>query len=172
MNLPGPPVETLLVVGGVLFVLGVAIAAAARRSARWGRLRAVDAVGHPSPVLRAPRWRLSGRPDMIRESSDGTLFPVELKSGPAPRAGPPRSHRVQVEAYCLLLEETTGRSPAFGILRYGDGEEFRIPWGGRARAELWTLRRELDRPYDGRATPSYGRCSGCRWRGACDRSAA
>lgn len=171
MNLPLPPADLLGLVGLLLLVLGIAVAASARRSAHLGRLRAVDAVGHPAPVLRAPRWKLAGRPDMVREAADGTLFPVELKSGPAPRRGPPRSHRVQVEAYCLLLEEATGRSPPFGVLRYGDGEEFRVPWGARERAELWALRRELDRPYDGRATPSAGRCGRCRWRGACDRRA-
>ncbi|HTT25628.1 MAG TPA: CRISPR-associated protein Cas4, partial [Thermoplasmata archaeon] len=94
--------------------------------------------------------------------------PVEWKSRPAPAYGPAPSHRVQVLAYCLLCEETRGVPPPFGILRYGDGSEFRIPWDGAARAELLALRWAIARPYDGRALPSPGKCRGCRWREGCD----
>lgn len=96
---------------------------------------------------------------------------MEWKSQPSPVRGPPLSHRVQVAAYCLLLEEVDGRPPPFGVLRYGDGGEFELPWDGRARADLLALRSELARPYDGRATPSYAKCRGCRWRPGCDAAA-
>jgi CRISPR-associated exonuclease Cas4 len=104
--------------------------------------------------------------------SDGRLYPVEIKSRAAPPAGPPRSHLVQIAAYCLLVEETTGRAPPFGVLRYSDGGRFRVPWDGATRASLLALRAELDRPYDGRARPSPGRCRGCSWRESCDVRAA
>ncbi len=156
----------------LLLAVGVAVAAWAARAlfkrradARLGRLVAVDA-GAPS-ILRSDRYRLEGRPDAVRELPDGRAVPIELKSRPAPRGGPPASHLVQVWAYCLLVEEETGRAPPFGILRYVDGE-YRVPWDRPARAELLRLRDAIARPYDGRATPSPGRCARCPWSPVCD----
>jgi CRISPR-associated exonuclease Cas4 len=99
------------------------------------------------------------------------MVPVEVKSRAAPRGGPPRSHIAQVAAYCLLIEEVTGRRPPFGILRYSDGREFRVPWEDRTRRWLSSIRRELDRPYDGRANPSPGRCGRCAYREGCEQRA-
>ena len=154
--------------------LGVAAVAARglltrRRERSTGALVAIDA-GSPA-TLRSPRYRLVGRPDVLRRLGDGRVVPVERKSRAAPLHGPPPSHRVQVAAYCLLVEETTGVPPPYGILRYGDGGEFRVPWTPAARAELLRLRASLDRPYDGRATPSPAKCARCGWRRACDARA-
>ncbi len=160
----------------VVFLVGVGLAiAAARALARRGRERsagelvAIDAGA--AVTLRSERYRLSGRPDALRRLPDGRLVPIELKSRAAPRGGPTTSHFVQVAAYCLLVEETTGRAPPFGLLRYGDGTEFRIPWDAGVRARLLRLRAELDRPYDGRATPTRAKCARCGWRTVCDARA-
>lgn len=158
-----------MVVGLGLFA-GAARALLARgHDRRLGALVAVDA--GDAVLLRSPRYRLSGRPDMLRRGRDGRTIPIELKSRPTPPRGPPPSHRAQVAAYCLLVEEATGVSPPFGVLRYSDGGEFRVPWDRPARAELLRLRAELDRPYDGRATPSPAKCAGCPWRAVCDARA-
>jgi CRISPR-associated exonuclease Cas4 len=156
----------VVIVAGALVSLWAARALAVRRrEARIGRLLAIDA-GAPV-TLRSNRYRIQGRPDVLRETPDGRWVPVELKSRPAPSRGPTRSHVVQVWAYCLLVEETTGRPPPFGVLRYADAE-FRIPWDGPARSELLRVREELARPYDGRANPSAARCARCPWVGVCD----
>ncbi|HTW55345.1 MAG TPA: PD-(D/E)XK nuclease family protein [Thermoplasmata archaeon] len=159
-----------------LLAAGIAVGALAIRALllrgrerRWGDLVAVDA-GAPLD-LAAPRYRLAGRPDAVRRRPDGTLVPVERKSRGVPRGGPYRSHLVQLWAYCLLLEETTGRSPPYGILRYRDAD-LRVPWTAAARAELLGVRRAVAAPYDGRATPSAARCAGCRWAPRCDVRAA
>jgi CRISPR-associated exonuclease Cas4 len=156
-----------------LLLLGAGLVTLARRRAqrRAGRLVTADLPGHPGRLLRSPRYRLVGRPDEIRVLPDGRWVPVELKRRSTPRSEPPASHRIQVAAYCLLVEETTGRSPPFGLLRYGDGGERRIDWTEELREELLALHRELAMPYDGRALPSPGRCAGCPWRTACDRAA-
>lgn len=155
-----------LVLLGLLLTAGALRALSARRRDRaYGALVASDA-GSPAR-LRSDRYRIQGRPDELRQLSDGRVVPVELKSRSAPAGGPPRSHLVQLWAYALLIEETTGRSPPFGLLRYSD-REFRVPWDGTARAELLELRHRLDRPYDGRATPSAGRCARCPWVSVCD----
>jgi CRISPR-associated exonuclease Cas4 len=166
-----PSVTVLEALG--LLLLGAAIVAAAvrallarRREAALGALVAVDA-GAPM-TLHSTRYRISGRPDLVRRLPDGRRVPIELKSRPAPPAGPRPSHRIQVAVYCLLLEESSGVAPPFGVVRYGDGVEFRIPWNAAARAEILRLRAELDRPYDGRATPSAAKCARCGWRAVCD----
>jgi CRISPR-associated exonuclease Cas4 len=157
-------------------VLGVGLAAwsmralsARRRDDALGSLVAIDA--GRAAVLRSYRYRMQGRPDALRQLSDGRWVPVEVKSRACPPSGPTRSHRVQVWAYCLLVEEATGRAPPFGILRYAD-REFRLPWDAATRRDLLGLRAELLRPYDGRATPSPSRCARCPWVAVCEVRAA
>jgi CRISPR-associated exonuclease Cas4 len=165
--------DLLLLLGtlGVLLLLAGAWGLAAlSRSRRFGRLVAVDD-RQGGVRLASERYRIVGTPDEIRRMRDGREVPVEWKRRAAPRRGPPRSHQVQVAAYCLLLEETTGRPPPFGVLRYGDGVEFRLPWNPSVRAQLLALRAELDRPYDGRADPAPRKCAGCRWAPGCDARA-
>ncbi len=142
---------------------------ARRRDRARGELVAIDA--GDSVTLRSARYRISGRPDALRRRPDGRVVPIERKSRSAPAGGPPFSHRVQVWAYCLLVEETYGAPPPFGVLRYGDGTEYEVRWEPAARAELLRLREELDRPYDGRATPSRAKCARCRWVAGCDARA-
>ncbi|MCI4362817.1 MAG: PD-(D/E)XK nuclease family protein [Thermoplasmata archaeon] len=164
-----PLLAVLLVLAGLALLVWILLRGSTRGP---GRLRSVDLPGQPGPVLRSERWRLAGRPDELRELEDGRWVPIEWKSRRAPRGGPPRSHRIQLWAYCLLVEETTGRAPPFGRLRYGDGVEFDLPWDRAARAELARVREEVALRYDGRATPSPARCGKCRFRSGCDVSLA
>jgi CRISPR-associated exonuclease Cas4 len=157
--------------GGILLAAGAVALIRARAQRRAGRLLETDLPSRPGTVLRSARFRIAGRPDELRALPDGRWVPVELKSRSTPRHGPPASHQVQVAAYCLLVEETTGQAPPYGLLRYGDGGEFRLAWTPEVRNQLLDLRRELDAPYDGRALPSPGRCSGCAWRRSCDQAA-
>lgn len=158
--------------GVVAVAVGLRALATRRREARAGTLVAVDDAPGRGRLLRSERFALAGRPDELRRLPDGRLVPVEWKSRMAPARGPLRSHRVQVAAYCLLVEEDLGVAPPYGILRYRGGADFRIPWDRSAREELLELRAEVDRPYDGRASPSVAKCPGCRWREVCDARAA
>jgi CRISPR-associated exonuclease Cas4 len=155
----------LVLVGLVVLTLGVRPLVARRRERRLGTLVAIDP-GRPL-TLRSDRYRIAGRPDVLRRTPDGTVVPIELKHRPLPPGGAFRSHLVQVWAYCLLVEEATGRSPPFGILRYTDGE-VRVPWDPAARAELRSIVRAVRGPYDGRGTPSPGRCARCGWADRCE----
>jgi len=170
-----PPLAPVTIAAGAAVAVGIALVAWAvralrlrRKDAASGSLVAIDA-GRAS-TLRSERYRLVGRPDELRRLSDGRLIPVELKSRPTPTTGPTPSHVAQVRAYCLLVEETTGVSPPDGVLRYVDGE-FRVRWDDRARNELLQVRAEMLQRYDGRATPSPGRCARCRWVRVCDARA-
>ena len=170
-----------LTVGGVV---GYAIWDAVKDwSPRWPAPRqdpvvAIDRVGVP-PTLRSPdpvpqvpqmesaRYHLRGRPDELRRAPDGRLVPVEIKSAPAPRGGPLPSHRAQLLAYCLLVEEHLGRPPPYGVLCYGDGTEFRVTWDARARAEVLAGLARLGKLYMGEADRSIGKCRACRFRDIC-----
>jgi len=170
-----PPLAPAAVVAAVAVVLGIALVAWAlralamrHRDAAEGALVAIDA--GRAATLRSDRYRLVGRPDELRRLPDGRIVPVEFKSRPTPPRGPSPSHVAQVRAYCLLVEEATGGSPPYGLLRYADGE-FRIRWDDRARDDLLTVRTEMLRRYDGRATPSPGRCARCPWARVCDARA-
>lgn len=163
----------------VLDLLALAIAAALvlgsgwalwrrSRALRWGAPVAFDD-GARTPVdLYDPTLRLAGRPDEIRRTRGGLTVPVEVKTRAAPRNGVYPSHRLQVEAYALLLERSTGRAPAYGIVSYGDGVARAVPWNREARDEVLRTLALVRGPYDGRATPSPRKCAGCRWRERCD----
>ncbi len=161
----------LILVGVAVVLLSARSLARRHEEARYGSLVAVDERPGSAPLLRSSTYGISGRPDELRRLSDGRLVPIEFKSRASPRNGPPRSHRIQVAAYCLLVEEMTGQAPPYGVVRYGDGGEARVRWDHAAREELLGLRDAIDRPYDGRATPSVARCTGCAWRESCDASA-
>ena len=170
-NLTIPFLLPILAAAVAVTVLGLALAALgrARSGRRHGRLETVD-IGSGA-TLRSVRFRLAGRPDEIRRLADGSAVPVELKSRRAPRGGPLASHRVQVLAYCLLLEEIERIRPRYGLLRYADGKEFRVPWDAEARREILEVRAAIDRPYRGEATPSIPRCRRCPWVDSCDARA-
>lgn len=163
-------VAALLVVGAWGLLASVWFLRAVGRERRHGSLRSVDAGAPRAPIV-AASLGLVGRPDELRELADGRPVPIELKSRSGPRSGPLASHRVQVEAYCLLVEAATGRSPPYGVLRYGDGTEWEIPWDAAARARTTARLRAVRRPYDGAATPSPAKCRGCGYRGRCDARA-
>ena len=160
----------LLIAGGIGLALIVPSLLTLRRERTVGRLRSADVRGS-GVTLSSARLGLIGRPDEIRLRADGRSVPVELKSRASPRHGPTASHLLQVEAYCFLLEETTGRSPPFGILRYGDGEEWEIPWTPAARRRVLGVLDEVRQRYDGRADPSAAKCRACGWRESCDARA-
>jgi CRISPR-associated exonuclease Cas4 len=79
-----------------------------------------DTEEQPGVTLYAISLPLMGRPDYLLKTKDG-IIPVEVKSTPTP-ATPYFSHTMQVMAYCLLVEETYGRRPPRGILKYPDKE--------------------------------------------------
>jgi CRISPR-associated exonuclease Cas4 len=49
------------------------------------------------------------------------MIPVEEKTGRTPK-GPLFSHILQVAAYCLLIEDSTGKAPPYGLLKYPEHE--------------------------------------------------
>jgi CRISPR-associated exonuclease Cas4 len=119
------------------------------------------------------RFGLAGRPDYLIEGRAGTI-PVEVKPGRAAPA-PYDSDLMQLAAYCLLVEETTGRAPPYGLLRYAE-RTFRLDYTPRVRDELLLtldeMRHALDAPDCPRSHDEARRCRACGFAEQCDESLA
>lgn len=101
----------------------------------------------------APQWQenheslyaaelgLVGKPDYLVQAPDGTIVPVELKSGLSPPA-PYFSHQMQLAAYCLLVEENYGIRPNFGIIQYSN-QAFEVDYTPELEAELLDILSEM-----------------------------
>lgn len=122
-------------------------------------------------VLHATGLRLVGKPDYLVEQRDGTIIPVEIKSGPAPDV-PWESQVLQLAAYCLLVEENYGVRPPYGILQYKD-RAFAVDYTGDLEADLLDLLDEMRAAReDPDPEPDHNerrRCVACGVRAACDR---
>lgn len=124
----------ILLVGGVY----VALLGAGRRRRRRlglevGEISAADDSRLEAPLLRSDRLGLVGRPDQIVRIGNARV-PVEQK--PRARVLHP-SHVLQVGAQCLLIEDTYGVRPPFGVVVLADGKDVRVPFDrGLERAVL------------------------------------
>ena len=102
-----------------------------------GRLVYADTHSHnwrltPRPLFSAS-FDLVGKPDYLVETGQG-LVPVEVKSGAAPPV-PYLGHILQIAAYCLLVEDTTGEVSPYGRLQYSDAL-FEVDFTQELRQEL------------------------------------
>jgi len=161
----------LLLVGAVL--LWLARRLRARSGLPAGRVVAAD-VGtwrRLDRPLFSRRYGLTGRPDYV--VADGTdLIPVEVKSARAP-ARPYASHVLQLAAYCLLVAETSGRRPPYGILRYAD-QTFPIPYTRELEEQLLevleAMREDLAAGDAPRRHQDPRRCAACGYREVCEEA--
>jgi len=164
-----------------LLLVGVAVLMWSRRARR-----ATGLPGGKVIYTDASRWQraerplfsrqhqLTGKPDyVVREGR--ALIPVEVKSSRAPSDGPRAGHVLQLAAYDLLVEETEGIRPAYGIVKYAD-EAFRVDNTAELRrmllATLDAMRRDLDRGKSHRSHADAARCRRCGVRAACDERLA
>jgi CRISPR-associated exonuclease Cas4 len=120
--------------------------------------------------LFSKRYRLTGKPDYIVRDETGTLIPIEVKpnrTAPEPR----QSDVMQLMAYGVLVEESFGERPEYGLLKYRD-RVFKIEFEGGLRNELEEILGEMradrraanvHRSHDDPATCKY-----CGYRDACD----
>ena len=160
-----------LVIGGLL--LWLARRARQQTGLPKGQVIAADvgAWRRLEEPLFSPRHRLTGRPDYVVVSHKD-LIPVEVKSGPAPRR-PHAAHVLQLGAYCLLLTETCGRRPPYGIIRYAD-RTFQVPYTrqleGEVLAALNDLRAALCAGDAPRNHQNPRRCAACGYRQECDQA--
>jgi CRISPR-associated exonuclease Cas4 len=118
--------------------------------------------------LFARRYGLTGKPDYIVQTRDGTI-PVEVKPqrvAPAPYD----SDTLQLTAYALLLEETSGVTPEYGLLKYRD-KTFQVEFTDELRARLLdtlaAMRRDWTAREVARSHTEPARCRACGYRAVC-----
>ena len=115
---------------------------------------------------------LRGRPDQI-VIIDSEFIPVEQKTGKVPKR-PHDSHRLQALAYARLVEKTTGRSPPYALLRYGQDNLHQLPWDEAAEKELFAqITKVQNAMAKGGAVRNHdrpGKCQHCSRRHACEAS--
>lgn len=140
-----------------------------------GRLIYSDTSGwqRNEQALFSRRHGVTGKPDYLINDGEH-IVPVELKSSNAPRQGRPRSgHVLQLATYCLLVEETYGTRPTYGIIKYAD-QQFAIDYDADLEAQLLQVIREmrssLAHDEANRSHTEAARCAVCGVRHACDQS--
>jgi CRISPR-associated exonuclease Cas4 len=113
---------------------------------------------------------LTGRPDYLIKRK-GAWIPVEVKSGWSPSV-PYESHVLQLAAYCILVERSTGQRPPYGILKYRN-RSFEIEYTPQLETDLLNLlvdmRHQVRRGEAGRSHESSARCARCGYRSMCDQ---
>ena len=138
-----------------------------------GEVDYVDIYEEDSKLFSSDKYRLRGRPDYIVKE-DNVKIPVEIKTGRVPK-GPFFSHILQTAAYCLLLEEETGKSPPYGIVKYGD-KEFEVEYDNELKdllLEKLDDMREIFQTEDvHRNHNRKGKCRNCSRREICPESLA
>jgi CRISPR-associated exonuclease Cas4 len=116
---------------------------------------------------------LTGKPDYLVER-EGTIVPVEVKSGRAPEA-PYDSHIYQVAAYCLLVEKAYGKRPPYGMIHYA-GRDFAVDYTPQLESalldQLTEIRRDETRTQVPRSHEDAARCRRCGFRKVCDQKLA
>ncbi|HEX9371162.1 MAG TPA: CRISPR-associated protein Cas4 [Roseiflexaceae bacterium] len=140
----------------------------------WAPVVYQDTGGHaPEKPLIARRLGLVGKPDYLLELR-GRVIPVEVK--PGRRAGRPyQSDLMQLAAYCLLVEETSGVAPPYGLLRYAE-RTFRLDYTERIRDELLAtldeMRADLQDEDCDRSHDEPRRCAACGFYDQCEQALA
>jgi CRISPR-associated exonuclease Cas4 len=129
--------------------------------------------GQEEPLY-SSQLRLVGKPDFLVEQYDGTIIPVEVKSGNAP-ADLYSNHIMQLGAYCILVDEVYGIRPTHGILQYRD-RAFAVDFTIELEDEIYDvidlMRDEMFEPELSRDHEDRFRCAGCSMHYICDESLA
>ena len=163
----------LLVLGALALLLRAAARGLTGPSTRPEHVVYID-TGRNERLLISHRYRLTGRPDYLLEEH-GERFPMERKSRTLTDRGPYDSERLQLAAYCLLLEEDTGQPVRRGRLEYRN-RTIDGPFDAALRAALLATLEELQQYSHARdvrrshAQPA--RCRGCGFRARCSQALA
>ena len=122
--------------------------------------------------LFSDRFRLVGKPDYLVQQGNA-IIPVEVKSTRLNGRPPYDSHKMQLAAYCLLVEDVLSQRPAYGILKYADAT-FRLDFDDALRGQLLETMAAMRRASHARNAPRSHhdpvRCRFCGYRESCDQA--
>lgn len=131
-----------------------------------GKIEYIDV--DDSKMFISKKHGLQGRPDYVIKVGEH-LIPVEEKKGRTPH-GPLYSHTVQVSAYCMLIEDTTGKAPPYGLLKYPEAEH-QVEYNDDMRRTLLAKLEEMRKvKREGKAHRDHsrpGKCRSCSRRNVC-----
>ena len=117
--------------------------------------------------------QLTGKPDYLVADGRETI-PIEVKSTRLYGDDPYDSHKLQLAAYCLLVEDTTGKRPSYGILKYANAT-LRLPYTKALRNELLDTLDQIREAHTARNIPRShddpGRCRNCGYVQDCGNQA-
>ena len=121
--------------------------------------------------LYSATYHLTGKPDYLVKTTQG-IIPVEIKSANAPNV-PYLGHLLQLAAYCLLVEETTGQTPPHGLLKYANAL-FEVDFTPELRQELLETIAEMRQAYSAgtikRNHHQLNKCLACGYYERCDEA--
>ena len=124
----------------------------------------------PAKPLFSKQHMLVGKPDYIVEH-EKQYIPVEIKNTITNM--PYKSHIMQLAAYCLLIEEKYNTKVPFGLLVYGNGEQYRIPFDNNLKFELKEtmkqIRYQIKANTIKRNHDSLNKCRACSFFDSCDQ---
>lgn len=140
---------------GIIIVLIVAVLL-------WRNRNKSRIVSEDTETLVSHTLRLSGRPDRIILRADGHRIAVEKKNS----ARVQDSHRAQLGAYFLLIEDVYGKRPPHGFIALEDDREIKVKNSNALRSQVLNLMTEL-RNDTGKATPFKAKCRRCGMKDSC-----
>jgi CRISPR-associated exonuclease Cas4 len=119
------------------------------------------------------RYMLAGKPDYLVADS-AHLIPIEVKSSSCPST-PYTSHKLQLAAYCLLVEDACGKAPPYGLLKYRDGTvtvEYTPSLRNALLATLQAMRQDHHAGGVSRSHDHLARCRACGFQLHCTEALA
>jgi len=125
----------LLIVALPLALLGVLLVVLFSRVRRSRGLGAGETVALDDVRLYSEGYGLVGRPDRIVREGE-RLIPEEWKAT-AKRVSD--GHRIQLGTYFILIEETYGEAPPYGVVVLGDGLRVKVENSDRLRSEVLAI---------------------------------
>jgi CRISPR-associated exonuclease Cas4 len=168
----------LLIASTMFVALGVLLRASAKSQGGAFDLSEeilfTDSGRSTADLLVSDRYQLIGRPDYVLEER-GERIPVERKDRMLTHSGPHESERLQLAAYCLLLEEREGRPVNRGQLQYQNTTvdvTFDEALRRKLIATLAAMQVSADLAEVRRSHSSPARCLGCALRMRCTESLA
>lgn len=134
-----------------------------------GELVYEDADGQGEP-LSSSKYPLVGKPDYVVKLPDGRPVPVELKLNVQNASAPWDNHKIQLAAYCLILEDYFEQAPAYGIIRYANCE-FTVDYTPALRRKVIKLLGEMARCTEKEPPPlakqRAAKCKVCTFKAIC-----
>jgi CRISPR-associated exonuclease Cas4 len=163
----------------VLLVVGFGLLLLARRERKASGLPAGKVIytdagdwqRNDRPLF-SNRYQLVGKPDYLVQQGNA-IIPVEVKSTRLNGRPPYDSHKMQLAAYCLLVEDVLSQRPAYGILKYADATvrlEFDDALRGQLLETLAVMRRASHARNVPRSHNDTVRGRFCGYRESCDQA--